>query len=124
MTCEDGHVFHAMSTDTLVYTCMEDSDWHLNGTETDYVPDCVGKKDHYCSWQDLDKKITGKPNCFFFFITKKSLSKTASCSNYIFILDLTPGFKGLDKDDRKTRGESFKFCDLVRLILEIWAVFL
>ena len=40
------------------------------------------------------------------------------CFNYIFILDLTPGFKGLDKDDRKTRGESFKFWDLVRLILE------
>ena len=35
------------------------------------------------------------------------------------ILDLTPGLKGLDKDDFKTRWESFKFWDLVRLILEI-----
>ena len=41
------------------------------------------------------------------------------CSNYIFILDLTPGLKGLGKDDFKTRWESFKFWDLVRLILEI-----
>ena len=41
------------------------------------------------------------------------------CSNYIFILDLTPGFNGLGKDNCKTRRESFKFCDLVRLILEI-----
>ena len=41
------------------------------------------------------------------------------CSNYIFILDLTPGFKGLGKDDFKTRWESFKFWYLVRLILEI-----
>ena len=40
------------------------------------------------------------------------------CSNYIFILDLTPGFKGLGKDDFKTGWESFKFWDLVRLILE------
>ena len=41
------------------------------------------------------------------------------CSNYIFILDLTPGFNGLGKDDWKTRWESFKFWDLVHLILEI-----
>ena len=41
------------------------------------------------------------------------------CSNYIFILDLTPGFNGLGKDDYMTRWESFKFWDLVRLILEI-----
>ena len=40
------------------------------------------------------------------------------CSNYIFILDLKPGFKGLGKDDFKTRWESFQFWDLVRLILE------
>ena len=37
------------------------------------------------------------------------------CSNYIFILDLTPGLKG----HFTTRWGSFKFLDLVRLILEI-----
>ena len=44
------------------------------------------------------------------------------CSNYIFILDLTPGFNGLGKDNYKTRRETFRFSswDLVRLILEIW----
>ena len=41
------------------------------------------------------------------------------CSNYIFILDLTPGFIGLDKENCATRRETFKFGDLVRLILEI-----
>ena len=41
------------------------------------------------------------------------------CSYYIFILDLTPGFKGLDRNDCKTRPETFKFWDLVWLILEI-----
>ena len=42
-----------------------------------------------------------------------------SPSNYIFILYLTPGFTGLGKDNCKTRLETFKFGDLVCLILEI-----
>ena len=41
------------------------------------------------------------------------------CSNYIVILDLNPGFNGLGKDDYKTRRESFKFWDYVRLLLDI-----
>ena len=41
------------------------------------------------------------------------------CTNYIFIFDLTHGFNGLDKDHSKTRRETFKFGDLVRLKLEI-----
>ena len=40
--------------------------------------------------------------------------------NYMFILDLTRGFNGLDKGNNKTRRETFKFRDLVRLILEVW----
>ena len=43
------------------------------------------------------------------------------CSNYIFILDLTPAFNGLGKDNDKMRQETFKFRDLVHLILEtLW----
>ena len=41
------------------------------------------------------------------------------CSNFIFILDLTPGFNGFSKDNCKTRREIFKFCDLVRLVQEV-----
>ena len=41
-------------------------------------------------------------------------------SNYICILDLTPGFNELGNHSRKTRQETFKRCDLVRLILEVW----
>ena len=41
------------------------------------------------------------------------------CSNNIFILDLTPGFIELGKDNCKTKRETFRFWDLVRLILEI-----
>ena len=40
------------------------------------------------------------------------------CANYIFILDLVPGFGGLSKDNCKTRRETFKFWDLVHMILE------
>ena len=41
-------------------------------------------------------------------------------SNYIFILDLAPGFIELGKDNCKTRRETFKFCDLVSLTLKVW----
>ena len=41
------------------------------------------------------------------------------CSTYIFILDLTPGFNILGGGNRKTRQESFRFWDLVCLILAI-----
>ena len=39
--------------------------------------------------------------------------------NCIFILNLTLGFNGLSKDNYKMGRETFKFWDLVRLILEI-----
>ena len=41
------------------------------------------------------------------------------CSNYIFALDLTPGFIALGEDNCTTRRATSKFGDLVRLILEI-----
>ena len=42
------------------------------------------------------------------------------CSNYIFILNLKPGFNGLGTDNYKTRRETFMFWDWVHLILESW----
>ena len=41
------------------------------------------------------------------------------CSNYMFVLNSTPGFNGLGKGNCKTREETFKFLDLVCLILEV-----
>ena len=38
---------------------------------------------------------------------------------YIFILDFKPGFNGLGKDNCKMKRESFNFCDLVCLKLDI-----
>ena len=42
------------------------------------------------------------------------------CTNCIFILDLTPGFKALGKYNFKARWESYTFRNLVRLILDIY----
>ena len=42
----------------------------------------------------------------------------AAPTGYIFILNLTPGFNGLGKDNYKTRRETFMFWDWVRLILD------
>ena len=42
------------------------------------------------------------------------------CSNYILILDLSPGFDRMCNDKWKTRQEAFEFRDLVPLILETW----
>ena len=47
-------------------------------------------------------------------------SPVGACSNYIFICDLTPDFNELDEGNCKPRRESFKFWDLVWLILEVW----
>ena len=46
------------------------------------------------------------------------------CSNYIFILDLTHGFNRFGKDNCKTTWGTFKFWNLVHLILEAWKYFL
>ena len=50
------------------------------------IPTLVGNKrvDHSCSW-------------------------SIACSNYIFILDLTPGFNGLGKDNCETGREVLGF---------------
>ena len=43
------------------------------------------------------------------------------CSNYIFMIDLTPGCKWLGKDNGNMRQESFQLWDYVRLILKsLW----
>ena len=52
--------------------------------------------------------------------TKISWSITCPhCSNYISIPDFTHGFNGLDKDNCKTRWDTFKCWDLLCLILEV-----
>ena len=77
-------------------------------------------------WQHYIFKMTQTSNITDTLIDNKIFSDVVGafacrrCSNYIFILDLTPGFNGLGKDNYKMRQETFKLWDLVRLILEIW----
>ena len=60
----------------------------------------------------IGNKIVGHPD-----IAERRYRR---CSNYIFILDLAPGFNGLGKDNCKTRREAVRFWDLVRCILYVW----
>ena len=45
-------------------------------------------------------------------------SPVRRCSNFIFIIDLTPDLNGLGKDNYQTRRDTFMFWNLARLILE------
>ena len=55
----------------------------------------------------------------------KSLKCSAyrRCCKYILNCDLTHVFSGLGKDNCKTRRETFKFCDLLSFILQVWISF-
>ena len=71
----------------------------------------------YCQISDIRRtlvgiKIVGHSDVVGASPTSWSIA-CRHCSNYIFILNLTPGFNGLDKDNCKTRQETFSFWDLV-----------
>ena len=51
-------------------------------------------------------------------------SPVGAAPTIFFIFDWTSGFSGLGKGSYKTRRETFKFLDLVPLILEVWRQFL
>ena len=59
-------------------------------------------------------------NKIFWSLRCSSSIACRRCPNYIFFLDLIPGFNGLDKYHCMARWETLKVWDLVRLILEIW----
>ena len=70
----------------------------------------------YCQTSNI-RHLSGQNSCW---LLRCSWSIACwHCSNYIFIIYLTPGFNGLGKDNCKTRWETFKFWYLVHLILEI-----
>ena len=79
------------------------------------------EKKYYCQTSNISCTLIG--NEIVDHPDAVGASPVGAAPNYFFILDLTSGFNGLRKDNRKTRRESFKFCDLVQLILEIlWYV--
>ena len=66
---------------------------------------------------NISRNLNGQKSCW-----SLRCSLSIACRryyDYIFILDLTPGFNGLDQDNCKTKLGSNKFWDLVRLILEV-----
>ena len=50
----------------------------------------------------------------------KYVAARSTVKHLIFILDLTPGFNGVGKDNYKTRQETFKFWNSVLFIPEVW----
>ena len=72
---------------------------------------------NYCQVSNIRRTFVGNENCWSFRWSWSIACRR--CSNYIFILDLTPGFIGLAEDNCTTRREMSKFGDLVRLILDI-----
>ena len=92
--------------------CTQLSD-RLSGEQRPRSASWVGE--NYRQTSNISRNLVGNK-----FADNSDVVGAAACPNYIFILDLTPGFSALDKDNCKTRRETFKFWDLVCLILEIW----
>ena len=89
----------------------------INPCCSEYLQE-TSKYDVYCQISNLSPTFCRQLNCWSL---RCSWSNAYwRCSNYVFMLDLTPGFNGLGKDNCKTRREAIKFSDLVQLILEVW----
>ena len=80
---------------------------------------------HSLSYIFIFTSVSTQASQVFFFVKpfcslvgKTHGTRLSALSNYIFILDLSPGLIGLGKDNCKTKRETFKFGDFVRLILE------
>ena len=71
-------------------------------------------KRHYCQTSNIRRILVWQWNCWSLRCIWSIACRR--CSNYIFTLDLTPGFSGLGRDNCKTRRKSFKFWDFVSYI--------
>ena len=77
----------------------------------------------FIPFQTLEWNVSPIPSSMSYLVSFMGILEKIDCrrcSNYIFILNLTPGFNGLGKDNCKTRRETFVFGDWVRLILKNW----
>ena len=81
---------------------------------------CCLCSETYCRSFDISGTSVGNIMVDHSDVVGASPVGAAPTSNYIFILNLTPGINGLGKDKCKKRQETFKFLDLVWIILEIW----
>ena len=74
-----------------------------------------------CTYQNMHRQ-TSNISCTLVgnkIVDHSDIVGAAPTSNYIFILDLTPGFNILGGDNRKTRREAFEFWVLLSPISEI-----
>ena len=72
--------------------------------------------DIYDNWLCLQTHLSSK---ITLLMTQMWSIACRRCSNYIFILNLTPDFNRLGQNNWKTRRETFMFWNLVRIILDI-----
>ena len=74
----------------------------------DLTPGFNGQGDNDCFFYvTLPKDISAVLGCHAHVLRCSWSIACRRCSNYIFILDLTPGFNGLHKDNCETRWETF-----------------
>ena len=102
-------LWHIKSKYSIFLFCLRRRRRHLAG-------EVFAQYRHYRQTSDISRTLVGNktsPRCGWSIACR-------CCSNYIFILDLTPGFKGLSKDNCKTRRETCMFWYLAHLILEVW----
>ena len=85
--------------------------------ETSYRTEKWNENKEYCQTFDIRSHLR-QYNCWLLRCSWSIACR--HCSNYIFSLDLTPGFNRSGKDNCKTRRETFKCWDFVCLILEVW----
>ena len=95
-------ILHQLCTEVwpyhrLIWNCTYRVSSNLNPTMTrESIPLTLYYKTHLCMhWNCWPLRCSWSIAC-------------RRCSNYIFILDLTPGFSGLGRDNCKTRRETFK----------------
>ena len=86
---------------------------HFAGTVPGFTEKCL----IYCKYHQTSniRHLNRQLNCWS--LTCGWSIACRRCSNYIFILDVTPGFNGSGKDSCKMRRETSKFWDLLCLIL-------
>ena len=72
----------------------------------------------YCQISDIRHTFVGNKIVYHSDVVGALPVGTAPTT--VFILDLSPGFNRLRKDNCKTKQETFKFGDLVYHVLEVW----
>ena len=66
----------------------------------------LGQKNKKCNYRKVSN-ISRQQNCWSLRCSWSIVCRR--CSNYIFIINLTPGFNGLGKDNGRTRRETLCF---------------